>query len=254
MQLSNLLDDYTIKARLVPALINISPIIIAISLVLSYLNFDIKIILGSATFSSLVIPLFLTEVFRTKGVKIEENNYKKWGGKPTTIILRRADQEYDDVSKSKIYSFIKDDFEIDLFKDPSDHNISNAVKHIIAYFHRNPDALLRQHNIEYGLVRNLAGGINFLITQLIIWLLFAVYRLYIDQTWTSSYVTIAILTLLTLALVLKYRVYPFMITNRSYRYARTLIELYYYHKSQLKRSEAAPQPARATITAQDSKG
>ncbi|OPY57494.1 MAG: hypothetical protein A4E55_01609 [Pelotomaculum sp. PtaU1.Bin035] len=253
MQLSNLLDDYTIKARLVPALINVSPIIVAISLILHHQNFDVTIILGSATFSSLVIPLFLAEVFRIKGVEIENKNYQKWGGKPTTIILRRTDKEYDDASKNQIYKFIKEDFQIDLFNDSSDQNISNAIKHIIAYFHRNPDDLLRQHNVEYGLVRNLAGGVNFLITQLIFWLLFTGYRLYLEQSWTSIYVTIAVLVLLALVLILKYRIYPFMINSRAFRYARTLIELYYYQKSQQKRGAATSQPNRAAITALDSR-
>ena len=235
MQLSNLLDDYTIKARLVPALINVSPIIVAISLFLHNLKFDITVILGSTIFSSLVIPLFLAEIFRIKGVEFENKNYEKWGGKPTPLLLRRSDQEYDDVTKNKIYNFIKEDLQIDLFTNSSDHNISNAVKHIIAYFQRNSDKLLFQHNIEYGLVRNLIGGVNFLNSQLILWLLFTCYQLYMNQSWTNIYLTIFALVLLTIALILKYKIYPFMIKNRSYRYAKTLIELYYYQKSQQER-------------------
>lgn len=224
-------DKYTLKARIAPAVINCLPLIILLTVMERQLNLDLQSIVGFTLLSTVAIPYFLSEVMRNGGKKLETKNYRKWGGIPTTILLRQGDTEYDVTTKNRIYDFIYSDFEIDLQRDNSDGNISNAVKHIISLFHRQKDDLLLTHNIDYGFARNLAGGSTFLLIQLAIGALIVIANAYLHWSADNGYWVIGVLVALGVSVVLKTKVYPFMVRDRAFRYARTLIDLYYYHKT-----------------------
>ena len=229
--MANIFDKYTMKARIAPAVIICLPLIILLTVLVNQLNLNLESIIGFTVLSTVAIPYFLSEIIRNGGKKLEVINYQKWGGKPTTILLRQNDTEYDVITKNRIYDFIFSDFEIDLKMDNSDGNISNAVKHIISLFHRRKDDLLLTHNIDYGFARNLAGGSTFLLIQLAAGALIAIVNAYFHRSADNGYWVIGVLVALGIAVVLKSKVYPYMVRDRAFRYARTLIDLYYYHKT-----------------------
>ena len=224
-------DKYTLKARIAPAVINCLPLIILLTVLVKQLNLDLKSIIGFTVLSTVAIPYFLSEIIRNGGKKLEVINYQKWGGIPTTILLRQSDTEYDVITINRIYDFISSDFEIDLRTDNSDGNITNAVKHIISMFHRQKDDLLLTHNIDYGFARNLAGGSTLLFIQLAVGTLIAIVNAYFHRSTDNGYWTIGVLVALGIAVVLRSKVYPYMVRDRAFRYATTLIDLYYYHKT-----------------------
>lgn len=232
LTVGNLIDSYTLKARYTPALLTLFPSIIFLSLVIIKLNFDIRTILVSSVFESLVFPMFFSEICRNQGKKQEEKNYKKWKGKPTAILLRIQDNSYDDVTKDKLYENIKLHFNIDLKSDNSDKNISNAVDHIKSIFHKNNDKLLDEHLVEYGFVRNLAGCNFLLLIQSLILLITVSGYIYYNCSYENfpyeSIIIVMIYLLLSiLSIILGKFVYPKMVKDRAFRYAKTLIETYY---------------------------
>lgn len=234
-----IIDSYTIKARFAPALFNLFPSILFLSLVLNKLNLNLNMVLGSTLFSSLVLPIFFSEMCRIYGKILEKRNYEKWGGKPTTILLRSSDNSFDNATKKKLYAFIYNDFGIDLGTDNSDENINNAKDRIISYFHKNKDELLTKHKIEYDFTRNLAGSNNFFILES---LLFSValgtYYIIKGDEITSLEDVILLLTFPTLFIVSYYLekyVYPELVKDRAFIYAKTLINSYYRESNNLKK-------------------
>lgn len=230
--LSEFIDPYVIKARYAPALLTLFPLIIFLSLVLNKLNFGNTTILFISILEGLVFPLFISEICRNYGTKLERKNYDKWGGKPTTILLRMSDDSFDDVTKSRLYDYIGSQFSIDLKSDNSDRNISNAINRIKSIFHKKNDSLLDKHNVEYGYVRNLAGCNKILFVESFILLVITtVYIIYNKSYQSAFYESISVICFfllsLALSIILGRWVYPEMVKDRAFRYARTLIESYY---------------------------
>jgi len=234
---NNLLDSYELKARYAPALITFLPSILFISILIYKLGLSTEVIIGSTILSSLSFPLFVSEICRTQGKKLEEKNYKEWSGKPTTILLRKNNSHFDEITKKKIYNFIYNDFGIDLELDNSDHNISNAVKRIISYLRDNKKGkLLQTHNIEYGFSRNLAGSNLLFSTQSISLFLITFFYYLLNDSYDSINFTnysviipLTFLLLFLLSILLGNYYYPLMVKNNAFRYAETLLESYYSH-------------------------
>lgn len=95
-------DRYERQARLVPALLALLPIVV----MLLSLYKDRLTALG-AIFSALLAcgALFLlSDAARQLGKKREKALWRKWGGTPTTQVLRHRDGTFDSVSKSRYHS------------------------------------------------------------------------------------------------------------------------------------------------------
>lgn len=232
---NDLMDSYALRARYAPALITFFPSILFISLLIRKIGFNTEIIIGSSLLSGISLPLLLSEICRGNGKKLQDKNYDKWSGEPTTILLKKQNNHFDEVTKEKIYYFIYKDFGINLNLDNSDHNISNAVKRIIKYLRDNKkDELLQIHNIEYGFSRNLAGS-NFLFAIQAAFLCIITYVYYflnnsytsINLTDDSNIVPLLFLLMLLLSLILENYYYPSMVKSNAFRYAETLLESYY---------------------------
>lgn len=102
--LSKAFDEYERKARLYPALIVLSPIILNIYLVVPEMR---KL---SSTFVSILISLGLLEllahVSRSRGKSKEKILFKHWGGIPTSRLLRHSDSTIDPLTKARYYNFL----------------------------------------------------------------------------------------------------------------------------------------------------
>lgn len=163
--LSSLFDEYSLNARVRPALLTFLPIII-----FSYLAFPQLYELAAGAMSILVIGGFITalsHLSRNRGRVVERKLFSKWGGKPTTIILRHRDIQIDAVTKRRYHEFLSSNIkdwvaptENEEAQNPSgaDQIYESAVKWLLE---RTRDKkrydMLFKENISYGFRRNCYG-------------------------------------------------------------------------------------------------
>jgi hypothetical protein len=88
-KLPKLLDPYDLKARLLPGLLVIAPVIFFIGLIFGPKNVTVTTLLS--IIGACGGPYVLATVVRTRGQMAQVRLYKKWGAQPTTILLRHRD-------------------------------------------------------------------------------------------------------------------------------------------------------------------
>ncbi len=102
------LDPYSLKARLFPGLLLLLPVIVFLLTV-----FGPKAPVLTGLCAALVTcggPYTLASFVRTYGQRAQENLYKAWGGKPTTILLRHIDKRLASGTKRQYHELIKTKF------------------------------------------------------------------------------------------------------------------------------------------------
>src|ERR1700730_1046520 len=103
--MKGILDAYTVRARLVPAIIAGAPAFAFAAIFVSW---------GSLGFPHLIAGTALTALFavfsdvaRRRGRAIESGLFAKMGGLPTTVTLRHRDGTYDAETKAGFHKFIE---------------------------------------------------------------------------------------------------------------------------------------------------
>jgi hypothetical protein len=82
------LDDYERRARLVPGLILVSPI--ALTVVMFGLRENTVVAATIAALSTFGAPVVLASYVRHRGLELQEELWKRWGGSPTLELLKSA--------------------------------------------------------------------------------------------------------------------------------------------------------------------
>src|SRR5690242_5198355 len=104
IDLSTITDRYSRQARLVPALLVLLPLLLAL------LAWFPEILVTSKGLLSLAIAcgvlLFLSELGRDRGKKLEAELFKSWGGKPSIALLRWRDERIDRFTKEGYHAFL----------------------------------------------------------------------------------------------------------------------------------------------------
>jgi hypothetical protein len=99
-----MLDPYTLRARLVPAVIAGAPAFaLAIALV-SWGTFGLTHVIATLALTALFAAF--SDVARRRGKAIESALVSKMGGLPSTTILRHRDSTIDEATKKKIHIFL----------------------------------------------------------------------------------------------------------------------------------------------------
>lgn len=172
-QLSNysMFTKYEIKARLFPAFLSIFPLILFSHFYLyqKIPQFIDSIILTKVFSDISIIVIFLYAVMQLSRFIskkfLQDNFFKNELYFPTTEYLLHSDNKYSQEHKEKIREKITNDFGIALLgrkEEEIDQNearkkINEAVGLIRSKVKNG--RLLLQHNIEYGYIRNLLGGL-----------------------------------------------------------------------------------------------
>jgi hypothetical protein len=163
-------DVYTIKARLIPALFVISPILlIAIALFPDNIASSAKII--GLSVSCVVLLVIAVNFTRERGKAIENKLYEEWGGKPTTFLLRHSSTQNELQLASWHEKITKITGKVVPNKDREKDNPEESDKVYDAYIkillNKTRDVpLVFQENCNYGFRRNLLGMRTFgLITS-----------------------------------------------------------------------------------------
>jgi len=159
--LKNLRDPYEQKARLFPGLLVTLPLLVPLLLIFGpknpYLTAILGLIVGCGTL------YWLASIARNKGKALEEKLIVKWGGMPTTLILRHRDNFLDGPSKSRYHGDIKAKLGIELpsaieeAANPiaADDLYIGATRQLRELTRSSSNALLLKENIAYGFHRNM---------------------------------------------------------------------------------------------------
>ena len=176
------LDPYDRPARLYPGLIVLTPL--AVLLVCLY---GTKYIIASSVLSILGfsgIAFMLGSTARDAGKKLEDKLFAKWGGKPTTLMLRHSDNRIDGFTKSRIHQTLSKGIvtafpsPVDEIADPRQADEiyrAGTVWLINSTRDTKKFPLVFKENIAYGFTRNMLGlkrigGLVALVS--VIWTLF----------------------------------------------------------------------------------
>jgi hypothetical protein len=161
----NLFDDYTWTARIFPAALALLPLAI-FAFITSPKSFSASVITGNSflviVFAAFVY--FLASIARSKGADLQEKLIRKWGGLPTTIILRHADNTIDVGTKARYHlrlsalpgaPALASEEEEQHSPALADQKYRSATTLLIEA--RRDDRLVKFENASYGFKRNLRG-------------------------------------------------------------------------------------------------
>lgn len=254
--LKNFKDPYEQKARLFPGLLVTLPILVPLLLIFGpknpYLTAVLGLIVGCGTL------YWLASIARNKGKALEEKLVAKWGGMPTTLILRHRDKFLDSASKSRYHGAIKAKLWMELpsateeAANPiaADDLYIGATRQLRELTRGSSNALLLKENIAYGFHRNMLAMRPIGIATTVLGILFGLVIAKVVQLKSMAYdfsnlaePGLAGGVSLTISFVL---IFAWMNINEpavrrmGYVYAERLFESLYALPTKRKRAEAKP--------------
>lgn len=154
-------DPYQQKARVFPGLLTALPLLVPFLWILGPRSPSLTVLLTLVTSCGTIYSL--ASVARGRGKKLEEKLQARWGGMPTTIILRHRDTFIDEYSKTRYRAAIKATLGVDLptqeeeARDPAaaDRLYSGVTRHLRELTRGKEHPLLLKENIAYGFHRNM---------------------------------------------------------------------------------------------------
>lgn len=156
-------DPYEKKARVFPGLLVVLPILVPILWIFGPRNPYLTALLALG--ASCGILYWLANIARNRGKAIEENLKAKWGGMPTTLLLRHRDSYWDRTTTLRYHTQIKDKLGI-VLPNPdeeladvasADDLYRGATKLLTEKTRGKGQGLLLKENIAYGFQRNMLG-------------------------------------------------------------------------------------------------
>lgn len=167
---------YSLKARVYPLIITLIPIIL-VGIIYSFQLKSIYELLISLGVTTSLFFLF-SQIGRDKGKKLENKMWEKWGGTPSSQVLRFSNETIDLHTKRRYHNFLKEKTKIgtELTEEFENENLieSDSIytswsKFLIS---KSRDTskynLLFQENTNYGFRRNLLGLKPIAITIIIL--------------------------------------------------------------------------------------
>lgn len=160
--LKDLSDPYERRARLFPGLLVALPVIVPLVCTFGAKNATLTGVI--ALLSTCGVSYALASIARGRGKALEERLVAKWGGLPTTLILRHRDPFFDSITKQRYHADIKSKLGIDV--PTADQELAEPNKADEAYMAagrqlrertRGNKSLLLKENIAYGFHRNMLG-------------------------------------------------------------------------------------------------
>jgi hypothetical protein len=157
------IDEYEVRARLFPALLITLPALAAFWILWPTARSFAGIATGSAVESAVLF--WLTKIARDQGKKIEKRLFDRWGGKPTTVVLRWSDSHFDVFTKERYRKTLSTMANLTLpseaeeSNDPvrADQAYDSCVRALLEKRRGKTHRLIFNENCNYGFVRNLLG-------------------------------------------------------------------------------------------------
>ena len=107
--MKSIFDKYDLKARLLPGLLSLSPIIISLIFILHPLISQFEAMPSSAVILAVLcgVLVLFNCVLRDRGKAIETQLFSSWGGKPSVAMLRHRDHRLNLYAKTRYRAFIE---------------------------------------------------------------------------------------------------------------------------------------------------
>lgn len=229
------LDPYSLKARLFPALLAVVPALTALAILISWNKFALTSVISTTAIPVLVFAA--ADTARRLGKRLEEQIYQESGGKPSIAMLRYLDDTFDATTKAQYHAFLSAKISQPA---PTEAEERSDPKSADAFYERGGGWLrentrnakkfpvLFNENVTYGYRRNLLGlkwpalCLNAVLVCLCVIIIF--------RKWTidpNDEVTVRLLIVIVLAII--HSVYmAFAVTKKSVidasrTYARQLL-------------------------------
>lgn len=163
--LKDIFDEYSLKARVTPALLVLLPALISVAVWLPMLYNAGKALIGLLVSCGIVVVL--ANFARENGKKIEKTLWQKWGGAPATMALHHGTGPIDKPSKDRYHQFLES--KINNWKIPSPAEEKENPRLVFEMFNtaiswlkeqtrdKNKFPLVFAENINYGFRRNVLG-------------------------------------------------------------------------------------------------
>jgi hypothetical protein len=161
----DLFDPYARNARLYPALLTLSPLILASIAAFPELKDEVRAIGGLAVALG-AVPL-LSALARSPGRRLQAALWAKWGGPPVVLALRHGSKWPNEVTRARYHRLLSEkgpQLEIptaeaqDRDQKAADQIYTSAVDWLLAHTRdRKRWPLVFSANVDYGFARNLLG-------------------------------------------------------------------------------------------------
>lgn len=159
--IDQLKDPYERKARVVPGTLVALPLLIPLLGLFGPKDVVLKSLLGLVLACGAIYAL--SSISRGLGKRLEEKLVKRWGGMPTTLILRHRDGFLDSLSKARFHSEIKSKLGIEMPSaaqeeanpEAADDIYIGATRQLRELTRGKANGLLLEENIAYGFHRNM---------------------------------------------------------------------------------------------------
>ncbi|WP_222611400.1 hypothetical protein [Undibacterium sp. CY21W] len=164
MDVFKLLDAYSLRARLFPAIIAAAPALAALALLISWKSFGLSNLV--ATLGLLVLLFAIADLSRSRGKAIEGKLYAEHGGMPSISMFRRNDTTLDAGSKDRYREFLAGKLGVavpTVHEENTDHGAADAFYGQCGNWLRQNTrdtkkfSILFSENVTYGFRRNLLG-------------------------------------------------------------------------------------------------
>jgi hypothetical protein len=229
------LDAYSLKARLFPALLAVIPALAALAILISWSKFGLTSAIATTAIPVLVFAA--ADIARRLGKRLEEQIYHELGGKPSLAMLRYSDDTFDAATKAQYRAFLSSKIREPVPTEQEENDNPRAAD----TFYERGGGWLRENtrntqkfpvlfseNITYGYRRNLLGlkwpalGLNAVMVLLC---LFVLYRK--GTIDTDDDVTVRLLIVLAFAVIhaiyMLFAVSKQSLVDASRTYARQLL-------------------------------
>lgn len=165
MDLTNLFDTYSLRARLQPALLTLFPFFVTIAVLFPALYQFATALVGLGTACG--VTVLFSHIVRMRGRSVEERLFAKWGAKPTTAHLTHKDGHVDPHTKARYHRFLA--LHVPGWHAPTQEDETKnqkgtaqlydaAVKWLLEFTRdKKKFPLVFKENISYGFRRNLYG-------------------------------------------------------------------------------------------------
>jgi len=231
-----LFNHYELKARFFPALLLLTPVILATLIWYPELmEIDSSII---AVIISIIIIFFLAKLCRDRGFQLEKTLKEEWGNYPSISMLKFSDNRIDEITKKRYHKYLKENIvDINL---PNDLTEENEKKDFYDLNYRSANKwlvektrdttkynLLFQDNINYGFSRNMLGVKTFGIYFSLIAIGLNIFGIYKEYHTISLEIPLkiwlSVLVSLFFLFIWIFLVNKNWVKNAADAYARTLL-------------------------------
>ena len=100
------LDRNSVRARAFPVYITVVPVVLALAATLPR---GLDLILGGTTAIVFIpLPYMVGQLGADFGKRLESKLWLKWGGAPTTRFLRHSNPEFNDITRTRVHTKLRE--------------------------------------------------------------------------------------------------------------------------------------------------